>query len=677
MRMLLYKCWIAVLILAGTATGQVWYDDRLWHRWYGRHQFWGDTTQTKNVRPDSASKRVVGTSTMPFLHIFGDTLHGYLASSGGSTYRADSLGSLASLMRLYFLASGWPVVDSAGARVDSLAGRKWVRAGYLPLHAKADSVLKLKYNTANQSIDIGEGRGDTLANVTAVGYKAAVDNTKGSVSAFGDYAGYNNTGSNQSAFGTYTGQSNTGSNQSAFGYAAGYSNTGAKQSAFGTYAGQSNTGAQQSAFGYAAGYQSTDTNQVAMGFEAGRNDSANNCVFIGYQAGKSNLTANQFSLKQGSVNATPLIQGDFLTGTVWFPTRCSTAQTNVADTTITRKKAIVVGTVNPADTFSFTNSMGKGDSFTLHYLKMGSKAGMDSARGLVFARVDSADTVKAKALKADSGQVGRLVVQRNVGPILTAEALASGNAAELYAPNGMGARITGMVPIGLYAMDDTLIKGWNLFGDSTKSVFRVDSAGNSFWNIVRGAFFLADTSTNSYGHKGTGVIAGDTILGNARQNKYTFYGLAVQGDTFDSWQWPGTDTIVVYRVDVWTITPPACMFCTDYDTLVLKGSDSLFIPLAYEEKRTVWTGRKLFKAGVNTSWVCRYVQGTGAADVNITIWYYPHSHGPGGAAWKGLASVIHPALGYALAILALGGAALAKLKKRKNETTDDSGPLNA
>ena len=87
--------------------------------------------------------------------------------------------------------------------------------------------------------------------------------------------------------------------------------------------------------------------------------------------------------------------GAVVTDSATFATRDS-GHVRVADTTITRKKAIVVGTVNPADTFSFTNSMGMGDSFILHYLKMGSKAGMDSTRGFSFARSDSTDSLNAQ-----------------------------------------------------------------------------------------------------------------------------------------------------------------------------------------------------------------------------------------------------------------------------------------
>lgn len=52
MRMLFYKCWIAVLILAGTASGQVWYDDRLDHSNAGLWR-WTNSTDTVYLCPDS------------------------------------------------------------------------------------------------------------------------------------------------------------------------------------------------------------------------------------------------------------------------------------------------------------------------------------------------------------------------------------------------------------------------------------------------------------------------------------------------------------------------------------------------------------------------------------------------------------------------------------------------
>jgi len=121
--------------------------------------------------------------------------------------------------------------------------------------------------------------------------------------------------------------------------------------------------------------------------------------------------------------------------------------------------------------------------------------------------------------------------------------------------------------------------------------------------------------------------------------------------------------------------------CFDADSLVLTGSDSIKIAMPYGEKRVVWGGTAAdsvkFKAGVNTSWVCRLVQSTGAADMNITIWYYAQPRGPGGAPWMGVASIISPALGYALAILALGGAMLAKFKRFKRRKKDKMPPDNS
>lgn len=221
------------------------------------------------------------------------------------------------------------------------------------------------------------------------------------------------------------------------------------------------------------------------------------------------------------------------------------------------------------------------------------------------------------------------------------------------------------------AWNDTLFKGGTQTGDHVQRVWALKN-GLTHSDSIHSGFIWADTTNRDNENKGTGVIAGDTILGNARQNKYTFYGVAVEGDTFDSWQFPGTDTMVIYRIDAWCITPPTTEGSALGDSFVLTqgaSGDSIKFRINTNTKRKVWGGTAAdstkFKCGVNTSWVCRKVGDIGAADVNITVWFYPAPHGPGGAPWLGVASVgggyFWQILG-ALGVLAAAGAAYKKFR---------------
>jgi len=155
---------------------------------------------------------------------------------------------------------------------------------------------------------------------TAVGHYAGRSNTGFAQTAVGHQAGYFNTGTRQVALGNHAGNGNTGIEQIALGYYAGYSNTGNYQTAVGHFAGNSNTGTHQTALGYYAGYYNSGHRVTGVGYEATRDNTANDVVAIGYQAGMDNAVANQFIIKQANINATPLIQGDFLSGNVGIGT---------------------------------------------------------------------------------------------------------------------------------------------------------------------------------------------------------------------------------------------------------------------------------------------------------------------------------------------------------------------
>jgi hypothetical protein len=164
---------------------------------------------------------------------------------------------------------------------------------------------------------------------TVLGMYAGAQNTAYYQTALGYRAGYQNSGLFQTALGYLAGYQNTGSHQTAVGSSAGNQNTGNYQTALGMYAGRENSGHYQTALGYYAGYQNAGDRVIGIGYEATRGNTAaaDDVVAIGYQAGKDNTVANQFIIKQASVNAVPLIQGNFSSGNVGIAT--TTPQANL------------------------------------------------------------------------------------------------------------------------------------------------------------------------------------------------------------------------------------------------------------------------------------------------------------------------------------------------------------
>jgi hypothetical protein len=100
------------------------------------------------------------------------------------------------------------------------------------------------------------------------------------------------------------------------GASAGYNNTGNTQTAIGYQAGHSNEGNYQIAIGYQAGDANTGNYQTAIGYQAGKGNSGDNLVAIGYAAGYPNTLDNQFIVKHSLASATPLIQGNFQSGSI-------------------------------------------------------------------------------------------------------------------------------------------------------------------------------------------------------------------------------------------------------------------------------------------------------------------------------------------------------------------------
>jgi hypothetical protein len=139
----------------------------------------------------------------------------------------------------------------------------------------------------------------------------------GNISASGYLQGVNFHAFNDiTRVGYRAGNSNQGDSQTAVGYGAGEGNEGDSQTAVGSGAGAGNLGDNQTAIGYQAGTDNQGEDQIAVGYGAGYGNTGNNLVAIGYEAGDSNALDNQFIVKHSTANATPLIQGNFQSGSI-------------------------------------------------------------------------------------------------------------------------------------------------------------------------------------------------------------------------------------------------------------------------------------------------------------------------------------------------------------------------
>ena len=137
-------------------------------------------------------------------------------------------------------------------------------------------------------LTIGIGKGNIVSN-TAIGYLAFNSNT---------------TGVNNIALGTYPLYYNTiGTNNIALGSSALYYNT---------------TGARNIALGTRALFNTSGSGNIAQGFRAGYNalSSSSYNIYLGNEAGPSSSTLENNKLYIASGSGTPLIGGDFASGSV-------------------------------------------------------------------------------------------------------------------------------------------------------------------------------------------------------------------------------------------------------------------------------------------------------------------------------------------------------------------------
>ncbi len=157
---------------------------------------------------------------------------------------------------------------------------------------------------------------NTGSHVTGVGHAAAYQNVGDHLTAMGSYAGYLSSGTHVTGLGTNAARQNTANYVTGVGTNAAYQNTASHVTGVGVQTAYQNSGSIVIGVGNYAASFNTGTYVTGLGYSAAYQNTANNVVAIGYEAGKNNATANQFIVKQSTVNATPLIQGDFSTGYV-------------------------------------------------------------------------------------------------------------------------------------------------------------------------------------------------------------------------------------------------------------------------------------------------------------------------------------------------------------------------
>ena len=187
---------------------------------------------------------------------------------------------------------------------------------------------------------------DGVERFSITGARFDVQSTGGST-FFGANAGASDdlTNNQNSFFGYYVGkQTTTGVDNSAFGRSALELNT---------------TGNSNTALGYVAlANLTTGSGNTAVGAYAGQNATGINNVFLGYGAG-SNETGNNKLYIHNNSSATPLIYGDFSTGTLTV-----NGKMGIGTTTPTQAKFVVNGNASNTLSYGYLNSGGSTGTIT-------------------------------------------------------------------------------------------------------------------------------------------------------------------------------------------------------------------------------------------------------------------------------------------------------------------------
>jgi len=188
-------------------------------------------------------------------------------------------------------SSGFFTFGSNDARLDSGQAVETPSAERVSLGANtilsADDGTR-EFLARNDDTAVGRLAGNGQTNETAIGYKAARDNTGDEVTATGREAARNNTGNRVTATGRDAARDNTRDRVTATGYDAARNNTGANVTATGYFAARGNTGNFVTATGLAAAENNTGDFVTATGFDAASGNSGNGVIAIGHEAAQFN-----------------------------------------------------------------------------------------------------------------------------------------------------------------------------------------------------------------------------------------------------------------------------------------------------------------------------------------------------------------------------------------------------
>lgn len=201
---------------------------------------------------------------------------------------------------------------------------------------------KLTTGFTNTAIGYGAGGGSTGSGNTSVGQTAGSGLTTGSRNtSIGAGAGNANlTGSDNVFVGQQSGRITTGGGNTFLGSYSGYGNTsGVRNIYVGQYVGfYSTTGSDNVFIGSGQNANISGQKNVYVGSLAGRTSTGSSNVFLGYSAGENELGSNLLYIANTNT-ATPLIYGNFTTGSISIGLGAPTARLHLPAGTATASTA--------------------------------------------------------------------------------------------------------------------------------------------------------------------------------------------------------------------------------------------------------------------------------------------------------------------------------------------------